>query len=649
MRLFPGVLSLFIVTAALAGWSTHGPEGGRIAAVEAAPSDPNVIWAGGPAGVFRSADGGATWANAGAAIVDVDSIAVHPANPNAAWVVTGAWPNARVWATVDGGATWTDATGNLPLIRPGSIAVDPRHPGTLYVSSHCGPIGFASIGSLPVAPQFHETAGVFQSTDGGATWTRVMAGLPAFGQCAEEFALDPFSPWRLFSTGPFSDVAGYMESYDAGRSWERADGPRPGRAVVFDARFPFTHYGISAELGPQFLVSQDGGFTWTTVTTNLGLDYFRVPTSLSMDPERSRIFLGTTTGLYRSGNGGSVWAPTALQDINVTSLDFGGTPRALYAGTADGFFEVANRGLGAARPIELHAASANVAGLAVDPGNPNIVYAGTRTPISVGVLKSRVFRSSDGGASWQRLAGDDDTPKADIITVDAGGEVYAATSNFIGSLYRRGRDDAQWTVTAMPTIYDMAADPKTAGTAFVAVGGWVRRTRDGGATWVDVANTVTRPYLAIDPSDSRWVYAAEAGQLQRSGDGGDTWLTLQRYPAPGTFGPLVVAPSNGSVLYRVGVNSQPERSADRGATWSVIALPAGSAIQAIAVDPRNENAVWAGAGANIFRSSDGGKTWTAVAPPFAVPGNVTRLLFDPSGRVLHVTFPEHGVWELTTE
>jgi photosystem II stability/assembly factor-like uncharacterized protein len=104
------------------------------------------------------------------------------------------------------------------------------------------------------------------------------------------------------------------------------------------------------------------------------------------------------------------------------------------------------------------------------------------------------------------------------------------------------------------------------------------------------------------------------------------------------------------VLYRVGLDKgfhQPQRSDDRGATWSAIALPAPSPVQSIAVDPRDANAVWVAAGTNIYRSNDGGKTWTTVAPPFPVANGATKLLFDPSGRVLHVTFPEHAVWELT--
>src|SRR6266542_876467 len=405
------ILSLLAPTT-FAGWSSSGPTGGIVNAVVVAPSDPAVIWAGNAAGVFRSTDGGATWTNVSGPLVDVEYIAVHPTDANKAWAATGSVQAARLYRTSDG----------LPAIRPSGLFIDPRNPDTLYVGSRCGPIGFASINSTAPAPFFHETAGVFKSADGGATWTPSFAGLSGIAQCVEELSIDPFAPWRLFISGFLVANAGQSESYDNARTWEPTSSPRPGLGVVFDARFPFTHYGIRAKLGPAFLVSQDGGFTWNVVPTNL-LGVEIAPTALSMDPERSRIFLGTTIGLFRSGNGGTVWAKTSLQDVRANALDFGGAPRALFAGTSEGLYEVLNRGLGAPRPIDLHDGSANVVGLAVDPSEPNIVYASAR---NIGSLRNRVFRSTDGGASWERLAGDDDVIKADIAVEDAAHVVLPA-------------------------------------------------------------------------------------------------------------------------------------------------------------------------------------------------------------------------------
>lgn len=65
--------------------------------------------------------------------------------------------------------------------------------------------------------------------------------------------------------------------------------------------------------------------------------------------------------------------------------------------------------------------------------------------------------------------------------------------------------------------------------------------------------------------------------------------------------------------------------------------------------PRDARSLWAAADLVLDHSTDGGATWHAVDPPFPVTSGATKLVFDPSGRVLHVVYPNHGVWELTTE
>jgi len=638
------ILSLFATTT-FAGWSTSSPSvPGPIAAVVVAPSDANVIWAGGAGGVFRSSDAGATWADVSGPVVDVDYLAVDPRNANNAWALTGTAPSSRLYRTRDGGATWIDSTDGLPALHPSGLVLDPRDPDALWLSSACENLTFSH----------GPGAGLFKSTGGGATWTPALGGGGADQPCIDELTIDPFSPWRLFVTGAFSEDT-QMESYDGGRTWERAGGPRPGRAIVFDARFPFTHYGITGPRGSRFVVSQDGGFTWSVVPTNL-LDVNLQPTALSMDPARSRIFMGTGSGLYRSGNGGSIWANTTLHEVEVHALDWDSATSTLFVATHRGLFAIPDRGLGEPRSIDFGERAASVVALAVDPAQPNLVYAGTTAVAGPGPYRGRVYRSADAGASWQRLAGDDDTLKAAVITVDAAGTVYAFAGFGIG-FYRRGRNDAAWTLTPVSVNYgvDVAADPKHAGVVFLAEeDAGVRRSTDAGNTWTHVLDFPG--VLAIDPSDPRRVYVAGMSKLARSDDGGTTWTTIPNSP---TYGAIVVAPSDGNILYRFGIDAgvfRLERSADRGATWRPTAQPPGGLPQqsvggphALAVDPRDANSVWTSNGVDLVHSPDGGATWQKVPPPFTVSYGPTKLVFDPSGRVLHVAFPNHGVWELTTE
>lgn len=624
-KIVPAVLLILFATAAFAGWSTHGPTGGAATAVVVAPSDANAIWAGTSAGVFRTTDGGATWSDVSGPVVDVRYLAASAADALEAWAVAGyGVGGARIYRTTDGGAAWRDVTAGLPpLFEPSSFFADPRERDTIYVSSS----------------QCNNAPGVFKSSDGGATWRQLVLPGSTYRNCVQTLTIDPFSPWRLFTLPAYPEVASTMESYDGGATWEPPRDVRPDTAVVFDARFPFTHYGIGQF--HFFVVSQDGGFTWQTLQPAIlgGGDLFfrsgRVGTSLAMDPERSRIFLGAFDGVFRSGNGGTVWARTALQNEKVTMLAFGGTPRALFAATPDGLMAVENRGLGAAHPVDLHDASAPVLGIATDPHDPRVVYASA--------VGGRIDRSNDAGASWQRMAGDSGTDVLSLLTVGADGELYGLPSPGGAPLYRRKPGDDTWRVTQLNDGGFVAADPKNPGTAFLADGGTILRTRDGGDTWQHVADAPLRAQLAIDPSDPRWVYVAGYRQFLRSSDGGDTWTS---FPAD-LSGPIVVAPSDGNVLYRF-TNSILQRSDDRGTTWRTILQPKPAPIlQSIAVDPRDANSLWIG-GNPILHSADGGATWQEVPPPFRLTFEASQLRFSADGSVLHVVFPNgHGVWELT--
>lgn len=630
-RLVPLLLVLFVATSTFAGWNSGGPIGGAVAAVVVAPSDPNVIWAGNSGGVFRSTDGGATWSDVSGPVVDVDYLAVHPTDPNRAWALTGTWPVTRFYRTDDGGATWRDLTDGLDALRPGGLAVDPRNPDTLYVSSGCMQL-FDTIG----APQGFGP-GVMKSTDGGVTWKASYGGASAYGGCAEEMAVDPFSPWRVFVAGQLA----FVESYDSGATWQQSDGPRPTRAVVFDARYPFTHYGLGSGFAPDVLVSQDGGFTWAKAGTPPS-----VARAISMDPERSRIFLGTFAGVWRSGNGGTVWAKTSLTAA-VNALDFGGVPAALFAATNEGLYRMLNRGLGESRLLDLHDRAADVMSIAVDPSSPDVVYAGVQSPVNVADVvhvRSRVFRSTNGGASWERLPGDDDADKAGHLAVGADGTLYAGSR--LGPLYRRTREATAWTIVHDGGVDSVAADPKTAGIVFLSTSNQTLRSRDGGATWLVVLNHSSR-FLLIDPADPRWIFTG----TDRSSDGGDTWTPLPDFSS-GFFSidTVVLAPSNGAVMYRIGNRTgraELQRSDDRGTTWQTLQLPL-NAPATVAVDPRDANSVWAVAtDGPLYHSLDGGATWQAVDGPFPTGVAARLLVFDPTGRVLHAAYPNHGVWELT--
>ncbi|HET9275225.1 MAG TPA: hypothetical protein VFN96_04075 [Gemmatimonadales bacterium] len=212
-----------------------------IGALAVAPSDPNVVWAGTGEpfirsnislgwGVYRSTDAGRTWTRAGLeASGRIGRIAVHPADPDVALVAAlghayGPQPERGVYRTRDGGKTWertlfvNDSTGAIDVI------IDASNPRIAYAATWQLEIhtwGRVSGGA---------GSGIWKSTDGGGTWTRLTKGLPAkpFGKVGLGLSAgNPARVYALIETGDGNPVAGtegergeLWRSDDAGESWQ---------------------------------------------------------------------------------------------------------------------------------------------------------------------------------------------------------------------------------------------------------------------------------------------------------------------------------------------------------------------------------------------------------------------------------------------
>ncbi len=207
-----------------------GPVGNRLVAVAGVDGDPLIYYAGAAAGgVWKTVDGGLRWRAVfdSVAVPAVGALAVSPSDPSVVWVGTGE-PFIRsnvsvgngVWKSIDGGANWT----HMGLAGTGRIAriiVHPTDPQIVYVAA----VGHG------YAPQ--PERGIYRTTDGGATWQRVLFVDENTG--ASDLAMDPGNPrhliagmwqieihtWGRVSGGPGS---GIYVSRDGGDSWTRLEG-----------------------------------------------------------------------------------------------------------------------------------------------------------------------------------------------------------------------------------------------------------------------------------------------------------------------------------------------------------------------------------------------------------------------------------------
>ncbi|HEX5436121.1 MAG TPA: hypothetical protein VFW98_03105 [Gemmatimonadaceae bacterium] len=211
-------------------WRTIGPEGNRFDAAVGIPGDPQTYYVGAASGgVWKTTDGGVNWKPMfdDEPVQSIGSLAIAASDPNIVWAGTGEGfirshisIGQGVYKSMDAGKTWTlmglEKTGRIPR-----MVIDPRDPNIVLVCA----LGTA------YGPQ--PERGVFRTTDGGKTWTKVLFVDENTG--CSDLAMDPKNPRTLFAGmwqlvihtwGRTSGGAGsgLFVSHDEGATWHRLTG-----------------------------------------------------------------------------------------------------------------------------------------------------------------------------------------------------------------------------------------------------------------------------------------------------------------------------------------------------------------------------------------------------------------------------------------
>jgi photosystem II stability/assembly factor-like uncharacterized protein len=292
--------------------------GGTIGGIAVSESNPDVVYVGTGEypirgnvshgdGVYKTTDGGKTWRYSGLVETrQISRVRVHPKNPDVVYVAAlgHVWapnPERGIFRSADGGATWTrilfrnDSTGAIELV------MDPAEPSTLYA-------GFWQAGRKPwQLVSGGAGSGIFKSTDGGERWTELTRkpGLPKGLIGNIGLAVSPAKPsivWALIE----SDSGGVFRSGDGGESWQRVNPERKLRQrawyytrIYADPKDTNTVYVSNVD----FQRSTDGGHTFRSIST---------PHSDSHDlwiapDDRDRMIEGNDGGANVSRNRGKSW------------------------------------------------------------------------------------------------------------------------------------------------------------------------------------------------------------------------------------------------------------------------------------------------------------------------------------------------------
>ena len=330
-------------------WRHLGPyRGGRVDAVTGVPGRPNEFYYGAVnGGVWKSIDAGRVWSPVfdSQPVASIGAIAVAPSSPDTLYVGTGestlrdsmGYGNG-VYKTTDAGRTWShlglDETHHI-----GRIAVHPKNPNVVFV---------AAIGKLYAASP---ERGLFRSTDGGKTWSKVLFKNNDVG--AVDVAIDPVNPqvvyaclwntrrppWYTYrpSNGP---GGGIFKSTDGGATWKQLTNglppanigrsgiaiassnprrlyavvdclePEPGAAPAEPAGGRGGGRGGAAQVPQQggFFRSDDAGATWTRISSDQALWgrgwYFE---KVVVDPKNADIVYVPNVAVSRTKDGGKTW------------------------------------------------------------------------------------------------------------------------------------------------------------------------------------------------------------------------------------------------------------------------------------------------------------------------------------------------------
>ena len=608
---------------------------GSVGAIAVAPSDANVLYVGtgehairGQSstygdGVYKSTDMGRTWKNIGLATTrQISAVRVHPQDPNLVYVAAQGdrWTGSAdrgIYRSKDGGTTWSLVLkGENANSGASDLSMDPTNPRILYAAfwDHQRQPWFVRSGG--------PGSGIWKSTDGGDSWTRLARGLPKLiGKVG--VAVSPANPDRVFAIVE-AEAGGLYRSDDAGNSWRRLSDSRTIQTrswyymkVFADPANPDVVWVLNAPV----MRSIDGGQTFNNVPATHGDNH-----SLWINPTDSRYLInGNDGGASVSLDGGRSWSsqdnqPTA-QFYHVTVDDE--YPYKLYSGQQDNS-SVVIRSRSDAGSIGVrdwwNGAGCESANIGVSAKDSRYVYGGcyqglideldqqtnitrdimpwpamnltertdsTRyrfhwtAPILVSQHDANViyhagnvlFRTTDRGTTWRPISGDltkNDRSRqgwggGPITNEGAGGEVYGTIV-----VVHESQHDAR-------TLYVGTDD------------GVVQLTRDGGTTWTIITPAAATDGLVneieISPHDPATVYLSF--RRDRLGD-----------PAPYIY-----------------------RSTDYGRSWTRIdaGLREGQPVRVVREDPTQRGLLYAGTETGAWFSTDGGARWNAFDGLPAVP------------------------------
>ena len=640
-----------------------GPAGmsGRVTAIDAVVSDPDIIYIGtASGGVWKSESGGISWEPLfdKEKLINIGALAITQSNPDVIWVGTGEGNprnslnlGAGIYKSLDGGNSW-EMMGLENTRNIHRIIIDPRDENTVYV----GAIG---------NPWWeHPERGVFKTTNGGRTWEKILFVDEKTG--AADLVMDPQNPNKLMAA-----------------MWEHR-------------RWPW--FFKSGGPGSGLYVTVDGGKTWKMRTDKDGLPKGELGRmGLAIAPSNPKIVYALIesekNALYRSDDGGQKWKKVSEKG------DIGNRPFyyfELYVDTKNEnrLYTLYSRiGMSEDGGKSFQEIASNIHSdhhaFWIHPEDPNLIIEGNDGGMAISRNRGKTWHFMENLplGQWYHIRVDNEMP----YNVYGGlqdngswrGPAYVWRSGGIRNEY--------WQEVMFGDGFDVMPDPDDPryGYAMSQGGNVGRYDYETGASYSikptapDIETKLRFHWNAAieqDPFDNSTIYFGSQF-LHRSTDKGLTWEIIspdlttndpekQTYVKSGgltldvtgaenhtTILAIAVSPVEKSVLWVGTDDGNVQVTRDGGENWTNVSsnlpgLPAGSWIPQVQPSVYSAGEAWVVANnyrmgdfnPYAYHTRDYGASWERIADGDRVKGYALSVLQDPVEPNLVFLGTEHGLW-----
>ncbi len=382
--------------------------------------------------------------------------------------------------------------------------------------------------------------------------------------------------------------------------------------------FPFALAALAASLYPSFAAAQQfpestyQELRWRMIGPTRG---GRTRAACGVPSQPNVFYMGAVNGgVWKSDDYGRTWNPifdgqptqsigaiaVAPSDPNIIYVASGEGLARPDLSVGDGIYKSTDAG-----KTWTHLGLRNSQGipaLAVDPHNPNRVFAAALGHPYGANDERGIYLSTDGGENWQRVLSKDANVGGSDVEIDPSSAdvVYAS-------------------------LWEVRLGPWEDGNQYSGTGGGLFKSTDGGKTWRQLANGLPKGIIQVDvaiaASQTSRLYASVATNepsvgIYRSDDAGENWTRITTDPRPalriggGDLPVPRVDPKNPDVVYSASIVTM--RSTDGGKTWtSLRGAPGGDDYQNLWINPNSPNIILLVSDQGALVSANSGQTWSS--------------------------------------